>query len=110
MISGKLFGFILWLAVSLVLIAVGIAAFFSKKEAGFFANTKPLPMKDVKGHNLAVGRLFIAYGIITMLLGIPILCGQNSLGILLSVLGLMLETIAAMAVYTLVIQPKYEKK
>ena len=71
---------------------------------------KTLPMRDVKAYNRAVGWLFIVYGIVFMLLGLPLLGGQNSAGVIISVLGVMAETIAAMAVYILVIQNKYEKK
>ena len=56
-------GFIIWLAGGGLLTAVGIGAFFSKKEVGFFCNVKPLPMRDVKAYNRAVGKLFIGYGI-----------------------------------------------
>ena len=38
-------GFIIWLAGGGLLTAVGIGAFFSKKEVGFFCNVKPLPMR-----------------------------------------------------------------
>ena len=110
MVNGRLICFLLWLIISLIIIGIGIAAFFAKKAVGFWANAEPLPMKDVKAYNRAVGKLFIGYGVITALLGLPILAGQNSAGILLSVLGIMLESIGAMIVYTLVIQAKYEKK
>lgn len=108
--DGAVLGFILWLIVGALLVGMGIAAFFAKKEVGFFSNVKTLPMGDVKAYNRAVGWLFIVYGIVFMLLGLPLLGGQNSAGIIFSILGVMAETIAAMAVYILVIQSKYEKK
>lgn len=108
--DGSILGFILWLIGGALLVGTGIAAFFAKKEVGFFNNVKTLPMRDVKAYNRAVGRLFIVYGIVFMLLGVPLLGGQNSAGVIISVLGVMAETIAAMAVYILVIQSKYEKK
>ena len=58
----------------------------------------------------AVGKLLIIYGIVFMALGLPLLAGQNSALLLLSILGVVAETIGAMAVYILVIQNKYEKK
>lgn len=103
-------GFILWLIVGCLLMALGIGAFFAKKEVGFFNNVKPLPMRDVKAYNRAVGKLLIIYGIVFMALGLPLLAGQNSALLLLSILGVVAETIGAMAVYILVIQNKYEKK
>lgn len=89
---------------------LGIRAFFAKKEVGFFSNVKALNMRDVKAYNRAVGKLFIVYGIVFMALGLPLLAGQNSGLILISILGTVAETIGAMAVYILVIQNKYERK
>lgn len=43
-------------------------------------------------------------------LGLPLLKGQNSPLILLSIIGVMAEAIAAMAVYETVIEKKYRKK
>lgn len=91
------------------MVVLGLSAFRAKKEFGFWANVKTLPMKDVKAYNRAVGWLFIVYGGIFVLLGLPLL-GKNSLGIIFSILGTVLESIAAMAIYTIVIQSKYEKK
>ena len=50
----------------------------------------------------------VCYGIIFVVLGMPLLSGQNSPYILLSVLGVMTETIVTMAIYTLVIEKKYK--
>ena len=108
--EGTLWGFGLWALVGIFLIAMGISAFFAKKEVGFFSNVKPLPMGDVRAYNRAVGKLFIGYGIIFIALGLPILWGQNSGLVILSILGAVAETIAAMAVYILAIQGKYEAK
>ena len=54
--------------------------------------------------------VFIIYGIIFVILGIPLLEGQNTPYVLLSVIGVMVETIVIMAVYSLVIVKKYEEK
>lgn len=45
--------------------------------------------------------MFIIYGIVFVILGIPLLEGQNTSYILLSVIGVMVETIAIMVVYSL---------
>lgn len=110
MTEDKILGFVLWSFVGLIIIGLGVAAFFAKKEVGFWSNVRPLPMKDVKAYNRAVGKLFIVYGAVTILLGLPILGSSPGVGVIISILGAMLETIVAMAVYTLVIQPKHEKK
>jgi len=57
-----------------------------------------------------VGKLFIAFGAVFILLGLPLLVRQNSPWILLSVLGVMIETITVMVIYTTVIESKYKKK
>ena len=52
--------------------------------------------------------VFIIYGIIFVILGIPLLDDQNTPYVLLSVIGVMVETIVIMAAYSLVIVKKYE--
>lgn len=107
--DGSMIGFIIWAIGGCIMIGIGISAFFSKKAAGFWANVKAFPVKDIRKYNRATGKLFIIYGLIFIILGIPLLNGQNSPYILLSVLGVMLETIAIMAIYSLVIMRKYRK-
>lgn len=103
-------GFVIWAIAGCFLTGIGIVAFFKKKAVGFWANSKVEAVHDIKNYNYAVGRLFILYGIVFIVLGLPLLRGQNSPWILLSVIGVMLETIITMAVYTLVIEKKYRKK
>ncbi len=107
---GEMIGFIFWAAVGCFIIGVGISAFFRKKEVGFWANVEVEPMNDIKSYNCAMGKLFITYGVIFILLGLPMLSEHNSPFIILSVLGIMIETIAAMAIYTLFIVRKYKKQ
>ena len=92
------------------IIGLGIKDMFSKNPVGFWANTETIKVKDVKGYNRASGLLFIIYGIIFVILGIPLLEGQNTPYVLLSVIGVMVETIVIMAAYSLVIVKKYEEK
>ena len=101
-----------WLLISVFFIFLGIRAILSKKEVafGFWANTDMFPVSDIKAYNRAVGKLWCVYGIIFILLGIPLLGGQNSPFILISIIGVMFETIAAMAVYVIIIEKKYRKK
>ena len=103
-------GFIIWSLFGVFIIGLGIKDMFSKNLVGFWANTETIKVKDVKGYNRATGRLFIIYGIVFIILGIPLLEGQNTPYILWSVIGVMVETIAIMAVYSLVIVKKYEEK
>ena len=100
-------GFIIWALVGAVIIVLGTIDIFSKKPAGFWANVKTMSVNDVKGYNRATGILFILYGVVFILLGIPLLSGQNRMLILLSVIGVMIETIVTMAVYSIFIVKKF---
>lgn len=110
--SGNMIGFIIWVIVALIIIGMGINACFSKKEVafGFWANVKQFPVKDIRGYNCATGKLFILYGLILIVLGLPLLKGQNTPYILLSVLGVMIETIAVMVIYSLRVEAKYKEQ
>lgn len=105
-------GFVIWAFVGVVLIGLGMHSFFSKKEVafGFWSNAKMFPVKNVKAYNRAVGKLWCVFGIVFILLGLPLLMGQNSPAIIISLLGAMAEVVVAMVVYTLVIERKYRRK
>lgn len=99
-------GFVIWAIVGLLIAGIGVSAFFSKKAVGFWANIEVEEMTDIKKYNASVGTLFIAYGLIFIILGTPMLSSYTAL-ILFSVIGVMIETIAAMIIYTQVISKKY---
>ena len=86
--------------------------FFSKsaKPFGFWANAEVAEIKDVKGYNRALGKLWCVFGVLLILIGIPILLGENSAGVIITILGTMFLSIGAMVVYTVVIESKYRKK
>ena len=90
-------GFTAWGVAGILMIGIGIWALFSKKPVNFWANTS---VSEINNPN----------GIIFIILGIPLLAGQNSAWILLSVIGVMIESIMAMIIYVLVIEKKYKKK
>ncbi len=75
----------------------------------FWANTEVFEVSDVKKYNHAVFKLFCIFGIVFVALGFPLLAGQNSEWALLSVVGVMIESITPMAVYSIVIERKYRK-
>ena len=102
--------FIVWSIVGCLFIGVGIYSFFAKKSMGFWANAEMFQVTDIKKYNGAVAKLFCVHGIVFIALGFPLLSGQNSAWILFSVLGVMIESITAMIVYTTVIEKKYKKK
>lgn len=104
--------FIIWTVMGAMFIIMGIVDIFSKKQKafGFWANAQTLKMEDVKAYNRALGILWIVYGIILILLGLPLLLGDNSPGVIITILGTMFEAIAAMAVYVTVIEKRYRKR
>ena len=57
-----------------------------------------------------VGKLLMIYGVILIALGLPLCSEQNSLFILLSVLGVMIETVVIMAIYSLCVERKYKEQ
>lgn len=103
--------FIIWSVCGLVFIIMGIYDYFAKstRPFGFWANAKTAEVKDVKSYNKALGRLFICFGVVFILLGLPLLAGQNSPWIIMSIIGTMFLAIVAMGIYTMVIEPKYRK-
>ena len=101
--SENLLNFIIWSISGCLIIAIGISCFFSKKQAGFWANVNLPPVKDVKGYNHATGKLFVLFGVLLIALGLPIF-------IFLSIIGVLILTIAMMVVYIFYIDDKYRKK
>lgn len=104
--------FIIWTVIGAAFIGLGIYSYLSKREVafGFWANAKTFPVNDIKSYNKAVGKLWIAFGIIFIILGIPLLKGQNSPAAIISIIGVMAESIFVMAIYTTIIEKKYRKK
>lgn len=103
-------GFIIWCIVGCVFFVIGISCLFSKKATGFWANAETPEIADVKKYNRAMFKLWFAFGIIMILLGIPLLKGQNSPLIVLTIVGMFVEVIVFMVIYVLVIEKKYRKK
>ncbi|MBR2036514.1 MAG: hypothetical protein IKA09_02170 [Lachnospiraceae bacterium] len=103
--------FVIWGVMGLFFIGMGIYDYHAKtaKPFGFWSNVKVAEVKDVKAYNKALGKLFICFGIVFILLGLPLLAGQNSPWIIVSMVGVMVLTIVSMAVYTVGIEGKYRK-
>jgi len=108
--TGEIMGFIIWCIVGLIFIVLGVISFFSKKPTGFWANVDMFQVTDTKQYNHAMGKLFSIFGIVFIVLGLPLLTGQNSAWILLSMLGVVGETIITMVIYITRIEKKYKKK
>ena len=81
----------------------------TKTKWDFGQTRRCLEVTDIKKYNHAMSKLFGTFGVVLMVLGLPLLAGQNSAWTMLSVVGVMVESIAAMVVYTIVIEKKYRK-
>ncbi len=101
-------GFVMWCVVGGLFLCLAVYTWFARKPVGFWANVEMFEVTDVKKYNREVGGLFGVYGLVMIGLGIPILVG-NSAWVMLSVVGVMAESIGAMVFYTLVIEKKYRK-
>lgn len=107
----RICAFVIWIVVSLLFVGIGIYIINSRKAKpfGFWANAKAPEVTDVEGYNKALGKLWIIFGIGFALDGLPLLAGQNSPLILISVIGAMFLSIGVMVYYSVVIEPKYKK-
>ena len=103
-------GFIIGVIVGCFFIGIGIFSFHAKKAVGFWANARMFEVNDIKGYNHAMGKLWCVFGIVFILLNTPMLDGQNSPLVMITILGVMVEVIVLMIVYTQVIEKKYRKQ
>lgn len=110
--EGNLVAFVIWAIIGVLFIVMGIYEYNSKKAKpfGFWANAEVAPIEDVKGYNRALGKLWCVYGVLFILIGLPLLDGQNSGLIVITILGTMFISIGAMVAYAVGIEPKYRKK
>ena len=110
--EGRWIAFIIWALLGVFFIVMGIYDLSSKKAKpfGFWANAEVASIEDVKGYNRSLGILWCVYGVLFVLIGLPLLAGQNSGSIIISMLGTMFISIGAMIAYVVGIEPKYRKK
>lgn len=107
----SIIGFVIWCIVGGFFIGIGISSFFSQRPVGFWANVKMCEVNDTGNYNKAMGKLFCIFGIVFIILGLPLLlAGQNSPLVFLSVAGCMALIISVMLIYELVIMKKYRKR
>lgn len=104
--------FIIWAIIGVLIIIMGIYDMKSKKTKsfGFWANADVIPVEDVKGYNRALGKLWCVYGILFILIGLPLLDKQDSGLMIITMLGTLFISIAAMIVYVVGIEAKYRKR
>lgn len=103
-------GFVIWSMVGCLFIIMGIIAWRSEKPTGFWNNVKMSEVLDVQKYNHAMGKLWCIAGVVFIVLGIPLLIGQDSAIILLSVVGALIWVITLMVIYELGVMRKYRKE
>lgn len=105
-----LWGALAWALLGAAFVIFGIYTLFSKKAVRYWANiSKKIEVTDIKGYNRAAGKLWIFFGLILCLLGLPFLKGQNSPWIIISIIGTLFDAIIVMA-GLINIESKYEKR
>lgn len=103
-------GFIIWSIVASFFMFIGISAWRSKQEVGFFTFSKPLKMKNVVKYNHAVGKLWFSFAAVLEIIGIPFLfIEQNSPIAILIIFEVMILVIAIIIIY-LGIEKKYRQQ
>jgi len=109
--EGRTMAFIIWAVIAVFFIGMGIYDLTSKKAKpfGFWANAEVGAIEDVKGYNRTLGILWCVYGVLFVLVGLPLLFGSEGM-MILAMLGTMFISIGAMVTYTVYIEPKYRKK
>lgn len=95
-------GFSIWSAVTVIFLVLAARSFRSEEAAGFFAGVTPPKVTDIRRYNRAVGRIWLVYGVMYELLGVPILfMEQNSPWFLVIILGAVFWTIALVVTYVI---------
>lgn len=93
-------GFFVWSICGIGFIIFGFSCFKAKKPMRFWANSNsPIKVSNISKYNHAVGKMWIIYGLVFMLLGTFLLAGQNSPFAILSILGCAFDTIGLVLVY-----------
>ena len=90
----EIMGFVIWVICGLLFVGIGIYDYRSKKQVGFWANFDVPEVEDVIGFNKAVGRLFIIYGVVFILIGIPLIPSifyKNMLLVFIPIIGTVLK-------------------
>ena len=65
-----LIAFVIWTMVAFVFLLIGVNCRKSEKTVGFFSNVKPPEIKDVKGYNKAVAKIWFGFATAMEILGI----------------------------------------
>lgn len=100
--------FVIWSAVSVIFLIIGISTWQLKEAVGFFTFVNPPKVKDTKQYNHAVAKIWFTVAFVFEILGIPFLwLKQNSSLTIFIILGVVILGIAMMITYTRV-EAKYK--
>lgn len=104
--------YVVWILISILFVVIGIYIIKCKKAKpfGFWANAEVPQVTDVVAYNKALGKLWIIFGIGFAIDGLPLLAGEKSPLIVISMIGAMFLCIGVMVYYTLAIEAKYKRK
>lgn len=103
---GAFLGFLMWLPGGAAFMFLGIYAMCAKEPVRFWNIGELVQVTDVKKYNRAMAKLWFVSAVVWVILGIPLLMGQNSAWVTVPVLGGMCWAVALMVAYTR-IEKKY---
>lgn len=92
--------FMVWSVISALFIGLGIVCFFYKKPMYFWTVKEVYRVRDVRKYNEALGKLWLCFGVLLELLGLPLLLDQNMPWVIITLLGTVWLVILLMVVYT----------
>lgn len=98
--------YLIWAVGCSVLFVFGTYAWFAKKPVSFWTINQKIQVSNIKKYNRAVAKLWFVFAAGLAVLGLPLMAGQNSAWIVITILGAMFWAIAFMIVYTR-IEKKY---
>ena len=102
-------GYVIWSAVSILLVGIGVWCWRSEKAVGFYTGVKPPEVTDVRKYNRSVGKLWFVYAVLFELLYVPLLIpALHHSGILWFGLGTPVITAGLLIGYHRVLQ-RYRK-
>lgn len=98
--------YLCWLAGDAVTLIFGIYAWLAKEPVRFWTVGQKIQVNSIKKYNHAVAKLWFLLTIGLAAFGLPLISGQNSAWIVVSILGTVFLSIIVMVIYTR-IEKKY---
>ena len=98
--------YMIWSVICVIMMIFGICAWISKSPVRFWNVGQEIQVSNIKKYNRAVAKLWVVFAAGFEVIGLPIMGGQNSAGVVITILGAMFLSIALMIAYTR-IEKKY---